>query len=507
MILTADQVHTQQQVRMFFQLGGPLPSSDLQFFGVNWNYAFLSGVTIPYGDVNPINMPRPDRVREYQLVQRARSAPGNKEATLVVHERQGRVPRALGAGNCQFNLYLPVGPCGDLSDRKASWSYIDIYEGCIATSEDGGTRSAMDSDDPLGNTYSLVLSDRYKIGPIALGEAAAAQITREVIGAAFGQPNTCDGCAPGATDWLYLLISDDTGSAGVQAQVLYSTDGGATFTATTITGIGVNEQVKAIRVIQQTLVVLGTGAYYYADLNADTGVPGAFSKVTTGFDVSGVPNDIYIRSPREIFFCGNGGYLYRSTDLTAGVRVLRTGGDVTSNNLTRIRGQGDTLVAVGASGTVVISVNGGRTWAAAASSATADAVRAVEVRSSRWFTIGTATGRLFETIDGGASWDETSFPNSGTGAIEDIVYATPSVGYFSHTDAGGNAHIYATWSGGREWYEGPRRILNVPAFDRCNQIAVPSIGDSQTVANAIAVVGLAANGSDGVFYVGIAEQL
>lgn len=109
------------------------------------------------------------------------------------------------------------------------------------------------------------------------------------------------------------------------------------------------------------LVVLGADAYYYAELDVDTGVPGVFTKVTTGFTVSGIPRDIYVLSSREIYFCGDAGYLYKSTDVTAGVSAVLDG-SVYTDSFERISGTDESIVTVGANGQIVFSNDRGTTW-------------------------------------------------------------------------------------------------------------------------------------------------
>jgi hypothetical protein len=96
-------------------------------------------------------------------------------------------------------------------------------------------------------------------------------------------------------------------------------------------------------------------AYYYTDINQLTGVPTSANwvKMTTGFINAATrgANDIFVVSPNEIYFPADGGYIYKSTDITQGVAVNNAAANGT-NNLTRMHGYGSTYVAVGASATV-----------------------------------------------------------------------------------------------------------------------------------------------------------
>ena len=118
---------------------------------------------------------------------------------------------------------------------------------------------------------------------------------------------------------------------------------------------------------------------------------------------------------------GAGGYIYKATDITAGVAVL-SAGSATTNDLLRIHGAQDTLVAVGQGSTTIISANNGQTWGAApaAVSAIALAVGAVLVLDNLRFWVGTLnSGRLFSTQDGGNTWQEKTFSGSGSGNLYD----------------------------------------------------------------------------------------
>ena len=143
------------------------------------------------------------------------------------------------------------------------------------------------------------------------------------------------------------------GSPTFQAEVLYSTDGGTTWTNVNITGLSASAVPSAIDIVGGYLVVLvnSADALYYATLDADTGAPGAWTAVTTGFVAAGSPNDLYVASPTEVWIVGDGGYIYRSRDITAGVAAVVTG-TLTSANYRRIHGMDSTIVAVGESGQV-----------------------------------------------------------------------------------------------------------------------------------------------------------
>src|SRR6185369_12553405 len=151
------------------------------------------------------------------------------------------------------------------------------------------------------------------------------------------------------------------------------------------------------------------------------------TKVTAGFVAAKAPNDLFVASPRATYFVGNGGYIYKATDITAGVTVLNAG-SATTNDLLRIHGtqDGTVLLATGRASSTILSTNSGQTWGATVASVSAVAldVQAALVLDQNRFWVGTGnSGRLFYTINGGNSWVEKTFSGSGTGNVYDIVAA------------------------------------------------------------------------------------
>ena len=57
------------------------------------------------------------------------------------------------------------------------------------------------------------------------------------------------------------------------------------------------------------------GGYFLANINPYTGTPENWQKITAGFSTGNEPNDCYVRNARELFFVGDGGYIFKSTNL------------------------------------------------------------------------------------------------------------------------------------------------------------------------------------------------
>lgn len=509
-------LNRQQLVRVFLQPGGPRVASPLKYYGLNTQYLFVQGLTKSYGSVNPIYLPAAQRPGSYDLITRTRDAPDLPEASLQQLQKLGTVPRDLGEQGCPANLYLVTSGCGgDLSDPINGWDgFVEILSNALAEENDGGDRMSMDSDDANMDEYTLKLTALYKAGALSFGEQAAAAIDREVLDVAYGNGASCGTCGPAddGTRRLYAITAaSGAGSPGLPAQVVYvernPVTGDVTVREYDITGLTATVSPTFIDIMGPYLVVgvSTNNAYFYATIDSVTGIPGTFTQVTTGFVATKTPNDIWVKSSTEAYIAANGGYVYRITDVPSGVTAVSAGA-TTVQNLTRIHGVAEAIVAVGAAATVLRSTNGGASWAAVTSAPGAAALSGVFVLSQSYIQVVNASGVHYTTETGGASW--TSRTISGATACQDIVYATEECGYILYTTSTGAA-MQATTYGGAAWYDTQTtnsRLKDWPTLTRANRLAVPRSSGPQTAANTVAVGGVATSGSnaDGILTIGLA---
>lgn len=503
--LTADEIVTNKHKRLFIQFGGPQPGNVVKYYGQDAQYMSVEGVTIPGdGAISPLWVHDPNKIGKRRLVGRSVGEPDLSSATIIMREKHGAIPRQLIAESCPFNVYEPTGKCKDLSDFLAGWSdYVLVYSSALVDSKDLGTRTSFTADDAVEDSLAVTLSEVYPVGGLGFGEEAATTIYRSVPDVVYGRESSCYCQDP--TNFIYAITSYSAGSPGVPSELVYSVDGGATWATSAITGIGASEVAVAVDIVGSYVVVLGLDDYYYAELDQDTGIPGTWTKVSTGFIANGSPNDIYVASPREVWFCGDGGYIYKSTDITAGVSVI-SAGDATTSDLKRIHGVEEVIVAVGTSGAVIKSTNRGLTWATTTTSPVVATLQALWVLTDKIYWVGSSAGYVYYTKNGGVTWTAYNFSGYGSGAVQDIVFATSEVGYISHSTTAPAARLLATWNGGESWTNTSPRILNWPVFDHAYRLAVP-FTSAGIAANNIAIAGLAGNGSDGILLLGAAAKI
>lgn len=508
----ANENLTQNFIRAFVQRGGPGPSNAVGFSGMDEQYLMVGDISNPdRGGINALNVNDPKRRGLFTRTGVTIDAPDIPNASLTFKQRHGGVPWYKFRLDCPINVYESEGLCEDPSDPINGWKTLQILSQGLSADKSYTGRTPFDgSDESITEIGFSWLGGVYTIGGIVLGETAAVEVTTEVIDIVYGSYQNCSNCgvADNGTRRIYALQQTAGGSSAVLGKVLYSTDGGATWTPSSITGLGVGVLVTAIDIVGRYLVVVAKSenAYYISPINPLTGAPGTWTKVTSGFVALKTPNDLYVESPNRIYFVGDGGYIYLSTDITTGVSVLNAGG-TTTQNLLRIHGQGTTLLATGAGNTTIKSTNRGATWVATTASVTGTN-QADAVYSPYTFWVGTSAGGISVTENGGETWTARTMPGDPLIAVHDIIWATAEAGYIAASRAGPTAVIFATFDGGKNWSEaGSSRLPAAPTYGRPNRLAVPNGVDLQVMANYLAVAALSGGLVDGAIFVGSAPIL
>lgn len=507
---TSSELTTQKNLRAFFQPGSAGPDNKPLFAGQDMEYLRIEGLDAPVlGDVKPMFVHDPNSVGSYKAVAAMISPPDFAKADLVLSEKRGYVPRQFLRPKCQYNVYEMVGECKDMSDFNGGWSdYIAVYPGGVLTGRNFGDRMTWEDDKAneakLGSVFSR---EFYAIGPLGFGSVGSTaalgtgKLVNDVVYYGGAQCSNC-GVDNDGTKWQAAV---NTGGAASKPDLLYSTDGGATWTAVNLTAAVNAEALNGVFWTGSKLVAMsktaGTtvGGFYIFDVNPYTGVPTYNTKVTTGFVASSAANDVLVLSPTEMYFCGDGGYIYKSTDVFAGVTVLNAGA-ATTNNLNRIDGSREVIVAVGASSTLIYSTNRGQSFIPPTATPVAAAYQAISVNGRDLWWVGTDGGQVFYTKNHGETWVEKVIETNAK--IWDIVFVTAEVGYILAATSTPAGRIYATNNGGYNWTRTTARVGNIPTNTKMSRIAIPTAADPTTAVNTLLIGGTAANGTDGSLYAG-----
>lgn len=511
-----DEVITQSHLRHFYMRGGEAgagPDSDFVYAGVDAQYLIIGDASNSIrGGIDPIYVHDPFNVKRFRQVGSTISPPDAKTATVTFLEKHGGIPRQLyNLGDCPATFFTVAGRCKDLSDFANGWEdYIKIYANGEATTVNEGGQDGWDASDAVEDEIEFTFERIYPVSTLNFSERAGTTVTLEVVDIVYGASDRCAGCVDG-TERLYAVVTSSYLVSG--PYVVYSVNGGQNWSTEAITSISNAVQPSAIDIVGNKLVVAwyqtgGTRGYSYAEIDPETGTPGDWTEVTTGMSTS--PTDMYVLSPREIFFVAGGGVIYKAESIASGVSAIVTVSG--SPTLNRIHGSGDTIVAVGASGTIVVSHDRGRNWttlSVPASGPQGQTITALAVLSKRRWWVGAGAGSFYYTVDGGESFTSVSLAGSPT-LIHDVVFVNDEVGYvLTTTGLGGTlaGQIYTTLNGGRDWsLNSPTvntpRVQGYPTLDRANRLAFPNVENDAVAANNVAIAGLAGDGADGIIVVG-----
>lgn len=494
--LDAAELVKQQSVRAFYQPGGP--AQQRYFYGQDTSYFFIDGAQKPTnGKIDPIYVSDPRNPGQYKLVGRKISAPDLPTVKVNFMEEWGGIPRVLMSPLCEANFYEVHSRCADFSDFYRGWeSAMIIYSGFKLTGNiDMGTRMSMDADDPLKDSITATGVSIYPVGVMNFGQEASAQVVVEVIDAVYGTSVQCANCgtANDGSQFIYTVTRANVGSPSAPGQLVYTLNGGTTWDTATITGIGSTNQPTLIDIAGNILFVCAGTSLFYTVLNEITGAPTTWNTVT----MPATMTDVYVQSPNAIYFVNTtSAQIWKTTDITIAPTSVNPNPPA---NLHRIAGAGNVIVATGASGTVVYSLNDGVTWITATAPAVA-IIHSVAVIDSYYWIVGSNAGVVYKSIDRGASWATLATPLSGTGSVVDIVAATREVIWIAQ-NVNNVAYLLTSLDGGQSWTynaAGTSRIANWPVFQQIDRIACPVYATPDIAANNITIGGLATGGATGI---------
>lgn len=467
----------------------------------------MQGLSQGFGDIERIECPDPFNWGKFVEVAQIRGATERPTTTL-----EGRyfidalsTLMDLARKGCSFDVQLHMGECTDPSSFNTFKKSVVLESAQLvnyATDELGALSSGDNSE--VNETADLSAMDMFEIFPLSMTEQAGSAVTNEVIDVTICDSISCGECedqSDGCQKIFGLTIAAG-GSVSTPADVVYSLNGGTNWYTHDVDTLGPAEEPNALACIGLYLVVVSneTDSIHYS-LLSEYGTPGVvdWTEQTTGIVAAGSPNDIW-SAGNSAFIVGDGGYVYKTDDPTAGVEIL-SAGSATTDDLQAVHGLSEFFaVAVGDNGAVIYTTDGD-TWGATGSTPVGAAVtlNGVAVRGENDWIVVTDGGEMYFTLDQGTTWTVKAFPGSGSGVCRDIVFASQSVGYLSHDTSANRGRILRTYDGGYSWQVLPEGSGSLPLNDAINALAA-----CESDHNFVVGVGLADNAADGIVVIGAA---
>lgn len=482
--------------RVFLMEGGAGPSHPPVYKAL----ARATSPSVPFGDTTPIRLPDPDKygafVNAGKIIGAADLATINLEARMTRELSEYlRVAQAI----CEFDIQVHYGLCQNPLDFNGGFDKVLALGKARVTTYSTGDQGAFEPGDdaPIVETLAISLEEYYEIGKIAPEELAGTQIVQEVAGLVICDSRQCGECGipSNGCERLFVVTKSHGGSPGLPAEVIFTEDGGSTWTETNVTTLAATEDPTGVACVGQYLVVISNESLslHYASILDLLEGTATWTEVTSGFVSTKGPNAIFSLGQSFNWLVGNGGYIYFADNITSAVTVQSSGG-ATVQNLNAIDGFDNlNLVAAGASNVVLVTDNGGQTWSLVVGPAVGVALNAIAMLNKNTWFVGTANGKLYYTENSGRTWTEKAFPGNGAGQVRDIKFVSSMVGYMAHDTATPMGRILRTIDGGYSWYVLPESTtLSFPANDKIGRIAACSDD-----INVVYGGGLGDNGTDG----------
>ena len=491
----SDRVFQTGQGRVFLQLQGAGPAEQLKYQGL----ARMGGFSLSAGEPARVQRPSPLAYDQFDDIDEVAGESSRPTTSMIA--RFGLSNPILDA-TCPVHVQVHWGKCSNPQDLNRGWEIILDYEHAIFTSKSGDEQTALDEAGRATILLTGELSARkmWQIKQMSLSEVAAAEIAAEIVAVIANDYISCGECgyvSDGSQRFFAVAKNGTVGSPGLSAELLVSTDKGATLLEYDITTLAVGEQPTGAQVIGQYVVVVSTDSdsMHIADLNDLS----TWQEVLTGFPGgSGEPINITALSSAEGWICGKDGYIYKVDNAADGV-VVQHAGSVLTDDLYAIHANSSReVLAGGDSGALLVSHNGGETWAAPTVSPTVARITTVWMRSSHTWIVGDANGYLYYTVNGGVTWTTKSFPMAGLGSITGISFAShpdSPFGFLSATNAVGKGFIFRTLDGGNSWYQLPDTAATTPDNEGLSCVSAGASGN-------FVVAGGLKTGIDGIVIVG-----
>lgn len=419
----------------------------------------------PRGDLTPIYEPDPGNRNRWTIVDYMQGEPGTPTTTL--RRPLFTTANYLLSLDCPINVWITYDCAGSQGDPENYRLAVLLYAMRVSNSRILGEAVAAQPGEQgeVMTDAELAYQDRLEFYQIAFSTQSLNSTT--AANAIVFLPKLCDSACRagrGLCEEGYLALDGEI----YNSEIRYTRDGGATWTQTAA------DPFMYAGGNASDIIVLDTSTGHKAIVfrgSATEGEP-AECAITTDWGSTwdnvdvGTVNGQYITRAflyqAKIWAVGSGGYVYSSTDQgntwtadESGVETAQTLNDICMYSK-------ETGYAVGDNNTFLYTTDG-REWNSRSGPEVGANLLSVAVNGKGHVFVGTNSGALYRSEDGGVSWLN---PDGGagewrrfgaTGSVKRIKFdvALRYYGALLYDDGTPVGTVYTTHDGGASWQEVP----------------------------------------------------
>ncbi len=458
-----------------------------------------------YGDVTPIECPDPDAYGDYIEIGSIQGAKARATMDLIGKYAADVASSLLRLADqrCPVDVHVHEGRCTDPSEFNVFTKAI-IFEEARLTNWGADALGSLGSGEgaEINETSPISAKNLYEVLRLTFSERCPDVVTNPVTDVIIYDSKSCGECDSESDGCKRIYASTDSsvGSPGTGPDVIYSLDKGVTCNSDEITTLDPGEVATALAGLGEYIVVVSydeTNLHYKEQSEIDAGNFGGWTEATGDMAVAGPPNDIW-STGTYAFIVGDAGYVYGTADPTGGAAILDAG-LATGEDLNAVHALSDLFAVAVGDNNAVIFTQSQDTWTVVNGPAAATALTCVWAKSQTHWVVGNDAGDFFYTLDQGNTWTEIVLPGAaGYSQIEDVAFATDTIGYVSGTHTGPRGRLLRTYDGGQSFLVLPEEAhKTMPAGDQFTALAACKYD-----ANFVVGVGLADDAADGIMVIG-----
>lgn len=419
------------------------------------------------GDEKRITAPDPNNFERDIQVGTVRGS--EERATLSIGIRStAQASVILGWKNkrCRVDLYALSGRCGnpqDFTEGGEKWVYFPDGRPSNHGYENFSSYG-LDENNPTNEKVDMTSEEYYEFLYMRQEQIGAAYTPRRVYTVDVYRGNDCEDC-PDPCDRVLCTMAGVGATPGTVPTLLYSGNGGETFSSQNISTMFSNEAIADGHVIGSDIVYISheSNSIHWTNIELLYNGTNTWTEVVTGFVAGKLVNAMDSADARHTWIVGDGGYVYFVQNHRVKAEV-QDAGVATLQNLLSVHALNTQYVmAVGNSNAVIYTKNGGVSWSSVTGPSVGVSLAACWMWDETTWFVGEGvggTGKLWLTTNSGQTWSQVGLPSSYA-RIYKIEFVSEAEGYLIAA-SGSQAYVLRTITAGNEWVVLPQGKSAVP---------------------------------------------